>query len=173
MSEFQVLTIRKLADKSEGERVRKFDPETGQPKLVNPATPGDDHEPWPLRGVEFVGDPPQYTTAGVSWVNQAMSEGWLRRVGERPVTRPGGPSQSEWSVTHTFVHCDRIEIRDAQVGWVNYRVTQNPDKFWANGEPVEEYGFATEEELAGTEVQHYYELMLAPEPGKGKGKSDG
>jgi hypothetical protein len=155
-----MLTIRKLANKEDQERVRKFDPETGQPKLVNPATPGEDHEPWPLLGVVVEGQPPKYTTAGVAWVNAACAEGWMRRIGERAVARPGGPPNAPWSTVHTFVQADRLEIEDYDRGVVTYRVVQNPDKFWASGEPVEEYGFASDEELAGTEVQHFYELML-------------
>lgn len=160
MSEFQILTVRKLADREGQTRVRKYDEETGQPKLVNPATPGEDHEPWPLLGVTVV-DPPQRTSAGVNWVNQAVSEGWMRRIGERPVARPGGPFHAPWATVHTFIHADRLEIDDHLTGeTVSYKVIQQPDKYWSNGEPVEEYAFGDDTELATTEVKHFYLLEL-------------
>lgn len=156
MSEFQILTVRKLADKEGQERVRKFDPETGQPKLVNPATPGDDHEAWPLLGVTVEGDPPERTTAGLSWVNAAVSEGWLKRVNESAVVRPGGTQEQPWSTAHTFIHADMLVINDHQRGPVAYKVTQQPDKYDAAGEPVKEW---TARE---TDVRWFYELELVP-----------
>lgn len=159
MSEFEILTIRKLADKTGQERIKKFDPETGEPKLVNPATPGDDHESWPLLGVTIEGDPPRRTTAGMTWVNAAISEGWLKRVNESAVVRPGGSQDSPWSPAHTFIHAEVLVIDDYDRGPVAYRVTRQPDKYIRSGEeliPVKEW---TERE---TEVCWFYELELVP-----------
>ncbi len=71
-----MLQIRKVADRSEGERntVLVFKPEEGEvlddgtvlvdpsrveQRLVNPATEGYDHEPWPLSHAELIGDAPE------------------------------------------------------------------------------------------------------------------
>lgn len=151
-----MLTVRKLADKTGQERVKKFDAATGEPKLVNPATPGEDHEPWPLLGVTFEGDPPVKTTAGVAWVNTAIQEGWLRRVNERPVVRPGGPLANPWAVSHTFIHADRMIFKDHERGFVGYKVIRNPDKYTDDGNPLAEYGSEPEP----SEVNWFYVLEL-------------
>lgn len=158
MSEFQILTVRKLANMEGQERVRKFDAETGQPKLVNPATPGEDHEPWPLLGVTIQGDPPERTSAGVSWVNAAIAEGWLERLGEEIVNRPGGPLRSPWAVIHTFVHATGLVLYDYERGPVYYEVTRQPDKYDASGNPISEY--ADDTDLRDAEVSWVYELSL-------------
>lgn len=175
MSEFEILTVRKLADTSEGERIsvpllaevklangETVMVETGQRKLVNPATPGTDHEPWPSDGMTIVGnpDPPQWTTAGMRWASDAVREGWMRRIGERAVARPGGPLDAPWSTNHTFIHADKLIIEDKLRGDVVYRVVKQPDKYTANGEPVEAYEFTDDGSLAGSEVNWFYELEL-------------
>jgi hypothetical protein len=159
MSEFVMLEVRKLADRS-GSRVRMFDAKTGQPKLVNPATPGEDHEPWPLLGVTIIGDPPEYTSAGMRWVDKAVQEGWAQRVGERAVARPGGPADAPWSTVHAFVQADKLVIHDHERGHVVYAVTRNPDKYDEDGRPIEEYGYMSDDDIAGTEVVWHYELEL-------------
>jgi hypothetical protein len=156
VSEFQILSVRKLANKEGQERVKKFDPETGEPKLVNPATPGEDHEPWPLLGVTIEGEPPQRTTAGMSWANVAQAEGWLKRVNESAVVRPGGTAEQPYSTVHTFIHAEMLVINDEELGPVAYRVTRQPDKYDAGGNPVKEW---TERE---TDVRWFYELELVP-----------
>lgn len=159
MSEFEILTIRKLANKDGQERVKKFDPETGQPKLVNPATPGEDHEPWPLLGVTIEGDPPHLTSVGTSWVDTGVREGWLKRSGLQAVVRPAGPHDDPLGKTHTFIHMERLVINDHERGPVVYRVTQQADKYWvADGSPVAEYGTEPQE----AEVRHFYLLKLVP-----------
>ena len=164
MSEFEILTVRKLADRSDGTREVRYDPLTGQKKLVNPATPGEDHEPWPLAGVTIEGDPPLRTSAGTRWVDNAIRERWMRRIGETPVVRPGGPPDAPWATSHTFIHADKLVIEDAERGDVVYYVTRNPDKYFTSGdnvgEPVAEYGYTADGELAASEVSWHYELRL-------------
>lgn len=162
-----ILTVRKLADKSSGRREVRFDPITGERKLVNPDTPGSDHEPWPLGGVEFLGDPPSEVSIPVKYVDQAVREGWMQRVGERLVTRPAGRTQDEWigvqGVPHTFIQCDRIVLRMVE-GDYTYRVTLNPDKYVAD---EDDYIYDPEAEVtpelyeAGmTRVVNHYRLEL-------------
>src|SRR4051794_9879076 len=104
------LRIRKIADKTAGERVRRFNAETGEPFLINPAT--GDPEPWPLLGLEVVdsngakSDPPKNTRVPTKWVVRGSAEGWLTLVGERLVHRPGGPVEDPYRITHTFTHAD-------------------------------------------------------------------
>lgn len=155
----QMLVVRKLADTSQGERVARFDPDTGEKKLVNPLTPGDDHEPWPLAGVEFVGDPPKETTVSTGWVDAGRIDGWIVMEGQRPVVRPGGPSEDPYRVDpdkgipHTFIHADTIVVKTVQ-GDVRYRVTRNPDKWHDGPEGTDAVGDPN------AVVEHYYTLEL-------------
>lgn len=127
------LTVRKLADRSEGTRTVVYDRDTGARKLVNPATPGEDHEPWPLLGLEVVGDVPEETRVPTSWVSRGISEGWLEGINGRPVVRPAGPRQDTWNSTqtgtpHVFTHYDEIVLKTV-TGDIRYRVTHQPDKY--------------------------------------------
>lgn len=126
------LTIRKLADKSGSVRVTKFDPDTGEKKLVNPATPGDDHEPWPLAGAHFadasgnlVPPPPEITVpAGV-----VGREPFIELVDATPKVVPAGPPEEPWRVPpHTFLQADRVVFHMVD-GDHEYRVTKNPGKY--------------------------------------------
>lgn len=140
-----ILQLRKLADKSAGVRVTRFDPLTGEKKLVNPETPGDAHEPWPLAGIEFVGEPPAETAISTDMITTGRGEGWLSLVGEDVVHRPGGPGHSPWAVTHTFVTAEQIVFKTVH-GDVTYNVTRNPGKY---------------EDENGAEVVWFYSLELA------------
>jgi hypothetical protein len=159
----ELLKIRKLADKSTGERIVKFDPNTGEKKLVNPATPGEEHEPWPLAGVRFEGDAPQSTVVPVKYVDQAVREGWMQRVNERAVVRPAGRAMDEWSGVqgspHTFIQCDEIVIKTVD-GDFRYRVVVQPDKYVAaqNGIDVDKKVTPKLYESGKTAVVHDYTL---------------
>lgn len=129
--------FRKLADKSTGERVVRFDPVTGEKKLVNPATPGDTHEPWPLLGVVFEGDPPTEATIPTGMVVTGVSEGWIERVNPTHVMRPAGPTQDVMESGHSgnphfFTHCDEM-IFKMHDGDYRYRVVHQPDKYAVTG----------------------------------------
>jgi len=130
------LQIRKVADKSTGSRVPMWDPHTGEKKLVNPDTPGADHEAWPLAGVLLEQAPDE---AGVSTtlVAQGIAEGWLTGVNGRPVVRPAGRTQSDWisgqtGTPHVFIHYDALVFHTLD-GDVTYRVTHQPDKYADSG----------------------------------------
>lgn len=120
------LRIRKLADTSEGERVRQFDPVTGEKKLINPETGA--HEPWPLAGVQFEGDPPEYTRVPTSVIEKGVAEGWITREGENVVHAPAGPPENLWRDSHTFVEADKVIFRMID-GDHEYDVTHNPGKY--------------------------------------------
>jgi len=121
--------LRKLADKTSEQRNKVYDPETGEKKLVNPATPGDDHEAWPLAGVEFVGEPPARATVSTKVVLAGWDEGWIELENSRPEHRPGGPAGArQWKVTHTFIHADTIVVKTVH-GDVRYTVVHQPDKY--------------------------------------------
>lgn len=138
------LIIRKVADKSTGERVVRFDPETGEKKLVNPATPGDEHEPWPLAGVEFVYEdgPPAFTRVSTSYVQDAIREGWLEAEGMEPVVRPSGPADNKWAGNpHVFMHIDALVFKTIN-GDVRYNVVRQPDKY-VEGNSYDERGLTT------------------------------
>lgn len=139
----EALTVRKLADTSEGTRVVRFDPVTGEKLLVNPDT--NAVEPWPLAGVEIVGNVPTFTAVPTSWVGKAKAEGWLTLEGERVEHRPGGPADNVWGTTHTFIHADAIVIHTVG-GDVRFKVAKNPDKF-ADDSLVENDGRKTEDGL--------------------------
>lgn len=168
----KVLHIRKLADKSDGERVRVpvltdltlangevVQVPTGEVKLVNPATPGTDHEPWPLAGVQFVDEVPEQTAVSTGWLDNAVDEGWARRINERMVRRPSGPaSQPGATRPHVFVHCDEV-VFDTVDGEIRYRVTHQPDKYVADGD--DETPMTSEHYAAGnSRVDWYYGLEL-------------
>lgn len=152
-----ILTIRKLADRTTGERVVAYDPQTGAKRLVNPATPGDEHEPWPIAGVQIVGAPPQTTSVSTAWVATGVGEGWITREGERLVHRPAGPAADKWRATHTFVHADALVLHTVD-GGVRYRVTRQPDKYTVDNDeaPVTDWVYASGQ----TRVDWFYGLEL-------------
>lgn len=157
-----MLKVRKLADTSVGERVVRYDPETGERRLVNPATGRP--EPWPLAGVRIEGDAPVSCKVPTSWVARGIAEGWLEGVNERPVVRPAGPTQNVWNSSHTgqphlFMHYDALILKCVD-GDVRYEVTHQPDKYVDSDDPSE--SVTPEIYAAGnTRVDHFYELTLA------------
>lgn len=163
-----LLTVRKLADRSTGERIRVpitqpvtladgtvVQAETGQVKLVNPATPGDAHEPWPFAGIQVV-DAPDTCSVPARWVARAILEGWLELEGARPVTRPAGPAHDPAASMHQFVHADALVIHTVD-GDVRYRIVHQPDKYVADGD--DETSMTDEHYAAGnSRVDHFYGL---------------
>jgi len=153
------LAVRKLADRSIGERVVRYDPVTGEKKLVNPATPGDQHEPWPLLGVRIEGELPDETRVSTRWVAGGVAEGWLELVNEQVVHRPSGPPDDLWRTPpHTFRQADAIIIKTVD-GPVTYRVIHQPDKYVDDAKP--DARVTPEIYAAGqTRVDHFYDLEL-------------
>ena len=145
-----ILHIRKWADREGQHRIQMFDPQTGEPKLINPATAGMDHEPWPLLGITVEGDgPPTRCTVNSTFVANGRREGWLTAVGEQAEHVPAGPPEDLYRVPpHTFIKYDRIILHTMSDGDVAYRVTRNPGKCEDPDEP------------AGYRVDWSYELEL-------------
>lgn len=161
------LVVRKLADRSEQERVVRFDPMTGEKILVNPENSNPDdladvqnwtHEPWPLAGVAIVGDAPARCHIPTHFAAGAAAEGWLTLEGEQLVHRPGGPPEEPWRTTHTFVHGEALVIHTTD-GDVRYRVVQQPDKYVDSDDPKEK---VTDEKYAAgeTRVDWFYDCEL-------------
>lgn len=122
-----MLQVRRLADKSEGVRKTMYDPDTGAPRLVNPATPGTEHEPWPTAGWDIIGDAPEETAVGMHKLREWQQAGFVTTQGDRVVHQPGGPPDDPWRVTHTFHECDVVTF-NCVGGQVEYEVTSNPGK---------------------------------------------
>lgn len=153
-----LLTIRKLADRSAGERVRRFDPETGVAYLADPA--GDDPAqpaPWPLAGI-VLENPPEQTSISTSKVAEGVAEGWIELVGVNVVHRPGGPAADPWrsGSTHTFVQAEEIVFKTV-AGPVRYKVVHQPDKYAAEGDDTTKVtpGMYA---AGATRVDHFYGL---------------
>lgn len=122
------LTFRKLADQSKGERVKRYDPETGAAFLVNPAT--GEAEPWPTLGWMIEGTIPQSVVLPMSTAMNMLADPskpiTLEKM--RPSYKHGGPPENPLAVTHTFIHADSITFHTLE-GDVKYRVLHNPDKY--------------------------------------------
>lgn len=160
----EILTIRKVADRTAGDRIRRFDPETGEPFLVNPTTGAA--EPWPLAGVQIEneGGAPMETTVSPQFIRRGVAEGWIEVAGDQVVFRPGGTEDDPWKTTHTFIHYDAIVLKTLE-GDVRYRVTENPDKWHSGPEGTDVVGDPD------AEVRHFYTLALegtsSPAPTEG------
>lgn len=163
------LRIRKHADTSGGERIRRFDPVTGERKLVNPATPGSDHEPWPLAGVtiEHMSDEARLST---TFVADGIREGWITGVNAQPVVRPAGPEQHVWNSgqsgqPHVFMHYDALVFHTLD-GDVTFKVTHQPDKYADTAEADDKTPVTPETYAAGaTRVDWFYTVVPATEKG--------
>ena len=142
------LRVRKLADQS-GERITRYNPETGEKYLVNPET--GEPENWPFLGLKIEGKPPKVTALATSFVIRGQAEGWLSLDNPRMVHRPGGPPEDPWRVTHTFTHADAVTLKTVD-GDVRYRVVDNPDK-WPESKNEQDEGF-------GGEVRWYFRVRL-------------
>lgn len=128
----ETLVVRKLADKSTETRYERYDPESGEKKLVNPATPGEDHEPWPLLGVHFADTTgakaaaPRVIQVPMKYVTR---EPWIEMVNATAKVVPAGPPEDPWKTEpHTFLQCDALILHTVD-GDVRYRVLRNPGKY--------------------------------------------
>lgn len=157
---FQRLEIRKLADTS-GTRIVRYDSDTGEKRLVNPDTPGDVHEPWPLAGIEFIGDPPVRTSAAQDWILEGQREGWITLENPRGVARHAGPADLPWARMHNFVHADTVTF-ETVTGPVKYVVTRQPDKYALEDGALDRDKKVTDEiyEAGETEVSWVFQLDL-------------
>jgi hypothetical protein len=139
---------------------------TGEIKLVNPDTPGVEHEPWPGAGIEIVADElPKTTKLAQRYAQSAAAEGWMTLVNSCPVVRPAGPNQGTFESTvngtpHVFYHVDEIHIDTVNHGLVKYRVVRQPDKYLADSD--DDAAPVTPEDYAAgnTRVDWHYVLEL-------------
>jgi hypothetical protein len=155
---FTSLTVRKLADRSEGTRVTRFHPETGERMLVNPDTPGNEHEPWPLLGVSVEGEAPEYTRLPTKWVSRGVAEGWITLENPEPVFRPAGPTGNPWGVPpHVFTHVDSITIDtvDGPLVYKPFGTRGQPDKYDENDAPAD----PDAPNDGSHEVEHFYTVQ--------------
>lgn len=145
------LVLRKLADRSKGTRLVRYDEQSGQKYLLNPHT--NQREGWPLLGVriENEGGPPEEIRISTGKVAEGRREGWIEAEGETPVVRSGGPPEDPWRDSHTFIHLDAVTFKTVD-GDFRYEVVVNPDKW-----PKEKDGNAGH----GGEVLHFYDLRRA------------
>lgn len=121
-----ILAIRKLADRSQGTRVPRYDPVTGEKFLFNPET--QRAESWPLLGVEFDGEAPEECKVSTGYIANAINEGWVVGEGQKLVHAPGGPAEDQWAKTHTFVNYSTLTFKMVS-GDVKYEVVGQPGKF--------------------------------------------
>lgn len=157
--EYQKMEIRKIPDKSRGERLTRFDPETGRKFLVNPAN--GRQEGWPLAGMQFEGDPPKLCRVPHSWVLTGIDEGWIVAENYRTVTSPGGPPERPWDSrrVHNFPQADFLTLNCKKCGGKRYKVTLNPGKFFdedgalVGADNIKRYGEAAT-------VRWFFELEL-------------
>lgn len=161
------LRVRKVADKSQGDRIKRFNPDTGEPYLLNPAT--GQPEPWPCRGLEIVDEqgssasPPRTTRVPTKWVVRGVAEGWLELRGSNLVHRPGGPVEDPYRITHTFTHADQIVLITVPgEADIVYDVTHQPDKY---ADPGTDKTPVSQDMYSGgaTRVDHFYDLRLSEE----------
>lgn len=150
MARTATLTVRKLADYSDGERVTRWNPQTGEKYLADPSDP-DTPKPWPLLGIAIEGKPPTQIELTTSWVGRGAAEGWIELEGAEVVHRAGGPPENPWGVTHSFVHASAIVLKTVE-GDVRYEVVDNPDK-WPLRKNDRDEGF-------GGEVRWFYKVRL-------------
>lgn len=158
------LVIRKLADQTV-ERVKVFDPLTGQTVLLDPEDAASLIEdlrplmdrftplPRPFLGISLENDePPKETQLSTRLVVRGKAEGWITVSGEDHVFRSSGPEDDPWgSPPHVFVHYDTITIQTVD-GDLVYKVIEQPDK-WPESEGEDEAGF-------GGEVKWFYVVEL-------------
>lgn len=161
----KTLTVRKLADRTEGERHTRLripadrvtvdpasgdlvlDPSEAQTILWNPDTPGFDHEPWPFAGISIEGGVPKTCRVSTTFVKRGRQEGWITLENERVAHEPGGPDGDEWKTTHTFTHGDALVLHTVD-GDIRYLVAHQPGKYDDPSEP------------SGKRVDWFFDLKL-------------
>jgi hypothetical protein len=128
-----MLAVRKVADYSDGStRVAMYNPNTGEKFLADPNT--GQPRAWPLKGVMFVGDPPERTACSQSFVMNGVTEGWITWTDHKVIHKPGGPVGNEWAVTHTFHEADFLIFNvlvsedSLDTKQVKYKVLSSPGK---------------------------------------------
>jgi hypothetical protein len=104
-------------------------------------------------------DAPDKTQIPTRYVDEAVVQGWMKRINQRAHVRPAGPTMDDPLSTyngtpHTFIHCDEIHIKTTQ-GVVKYKVTHQPDKY-VEGESDDTLMTPEHYESGNTRVDHFY-----------------
>ncbi len=127
-----LLMIKLIPDRTGQERVVKFDPDTGERRLVNPATPGDEHEAWPLLGAVFCDDTGEQIEAPETLLVQqkyARDASFIELVTATSKSVPAGTAADPYSKEpHVFVQCKELVFHMLD-GDHRYRVLKNPGKY--------------------------------------------
>lgn len=144
---YEGLRVRKLAGEP-GSGVHHTDHITGEPSLR------------PLKGVVFTDTrgrttdrvPPKISVPH----DYVAREPWIEFVNPRGVVKPAGPATNPFAKTHQFIHADEIVLHMLD-GDHRYKVTHQPDKYDAAGNPTDVAGDPT------AEVHWYFEADLIKE----------
>lgn len=153
------LTLRKHADRSTGERIPKWDPDTGEKRLFNPHT--DRYEPWPLAGVTLDHVWPNIKVP-TKVLGRWVGEGFVTVTNSRWVVRPGGPPEDPYRVDpahgipHTFMHVDSFTFHLMGGTTVTYKVVHQPDKYHDGPHGTDSAGDPS------AQVDHFYLADLVP-----------
>lgn len=158
-----ILRLRKVADRSSGQRLVRYDEVTGEKYLLNPKT--GSKESWPLAGIEFEGSIPKITGISVAKLSEGMKEGWIEAVNYRVVNCLGGSVNNplEARKMHNFPQADFLIFKCIS-GNVKYKVIKQPGKYYANGDlatvdTVQRY----KTDNPGSQINWYFELQLVGE----------
>lgn len=129
-------------------------------------------EPWPVAGVEILGDLPDEVSLPTSFVQRHLSAGWLEVVGAGWVERPSraGAVEGEGGsaaiapdhrnpnggpIPHAFMHVERLIFDTLNHGRVEYVVTHQPDKYVDSDDPTEQVTL-DHYDAGNTRVDHFY-----------------
>lgn len=133
----EVLKVRKLADKSQGKRVKRYSPNTGQMVgLLNPET--GKLQPWPSLGYMLnMPEAPKRFAVTQRKLMQWKSEGFVSVEGFRVVNAPSGPAHEPFKTPpHVFYNADAVTLNFAGQDPVRYKVIQQPGKYFVSGKKV-------------------------------------
>lgn len=145
----ETLVIRRLADKSVGQRISRRNALTGKQELFNPET--GRAEGWPFLGIQLghipvgksvasapVWEPPKVTGVSQKEVLKGINEGYITLENQSAITCPSGPPGDPWGgnapnhemvqATHIVFKC--VSEQDHRSYEVRYEVTRAPGKYY-------------------------------------------
>lgn len=131
-----------MTDQREGLRVRKLAGEPGSGLYHRDHITGEPAK-YPLAGVQFVDTQglrsdvvPKQITVPHDYVDR---EPWIELVGVTAAVRPAGPAENPWAKKHNFTHVEELILHTVH-GDLRYKVVRQPDKYGADGQPINEAG---------------------------------
>lgn len=138
--------VTKLADKSNGKRVKKFDPDTGEAFLINPDN-DNKTEGWPSLGYRFNSEIHDEAEVAMQALEKWERDGFAKLTNKKLVSFPGGPFDDPWRRTaadgrvlvHNVVQCDEVTFTCHDGTEYRYEVAHNPGKYYSRDDvPVTE-----------------------------------